>query len=164
MEKYSFTYVNDCGNGYIVDEKEFSSDEEARAHGMQLLEIAMRDDQRENAPMTPYVIVDKLADDDDDPIALFDCHQPQKMTWEEYNASEQDTYLDEDNAADQEVVYTNDIYDVRVFKTFSDESDHYFSGEDEDFVIIDSKDGTQESYLLYGCTIEDAIFYIENND
>lgn len=73
MKRYSFTYVNSYGNGNIVDEKYFSSDEEAKDHGMQLLEIAMRDDQRENAP-SPYVIVDKLdddADDDDDPIASF---------------------------------------------------------------------------------------------
>lgn len=85
----------------------------------------------------------------------------QKMTWDEYNASEQDTYLDDDNAADQEVVYTNDTYEVRVFKTYSEESGHYFLGEDEDFVIVDSKDGSRESFLLYGCTLEDAINYIE---
>lgn len=101
---------------------------------------------------------------DDDKIAVIivngRCDNPIKMTWEEYNASEQDTYLDEDNAADQDVVYSNDTYEVRVFKTYSEESGHYFSGEDEDFVIVDSKDGSQESYLLYGCTLQEAIDYI----
>ena len=84
-----------------------------------------------------------------------------KITWGEYYASEQNTYLDEDNAADQDVVYTNDLYEVRVFKAIPHDAGHYFTGEDEDFVIVDSKDGSRESFLIYGCTLEDAINYIE---
>ncbi len=86
----------------------------------------------------------------------------QKMTWAENNASERATYLDENNTTGQDVVYSNDTYEVRVFKTFSQESGHYFTGEDEDFVIIDSLDGSQESYLLYNCTLPEAIAYINS--
>lgn len=85
---------------------------------------------------------------------------PKVMTWEEYNSSNQDAYLDEDNAADQDVVYSNDTFDVRLFKAVPHDSDHYFTGEDEDFAIIDGKDGSV-SYLLYGCTLREAIKYIE---
>lgn len=87
---------------------------------------------------------------------------PQKMTWEEYNASSQDTYLDEDNPADCKVVYENDAYDIRVFKTFENDEDHFFSGEDEDFVIIEGKYPEHESFLLCKCTLQEAIDYIEN--
>ena len=105
-----------------------------------------------------------LADDDKIAVIIVNGQygdRPKKMTWDEYNSSEQNTCLDEDNAADQDVVYSNDTYEVRVFKTYSEESGHYFSGEDEDFVIVDSKDGSRESFLIYGCTLEDAINYIE---
>ena len=86
---------------------------------------------------------------------------PQVMTWGEYNSSVQDSYLDEENAADQDVVFSNDLYEIRVFKTINHEDSHFFNGEDEDFAIIDSKDGSQESYLLYGCTLSEAINYIQ---
>lgn len=83
-----------------------------------------------------------------------------QITWEAYYSSKQDFYLDNENAADQTIVYDNDNYEVRVAKN-KNEQDHIFSGNDDDFVMIDSKDGTKESYLLYDCTITEAIEYVE---
>lgn len=91
----------------------------------------------------------------------FDDENVKKMIWEEYNASSQDTYLDEDNAADCKVVYENGAYNIRVLKTFENDEDHFFSGEDEDFVIIDGKYPEIDSFLLYNCTLKEAIDYVE---
>lgn len=88
-------------------------------------------------------------------------NSPKVMTWEEYNNSLQNAYLDEENSADQDVVFSNDTYIIRMFKAISHDNDHYFTGEDEDFAIIESKDGSFDSYLLYGCTLSEAIYYIK---
>lgn len=101
---------------------------------------------------------------DDDKIAVIIVNengsQPPKMTWEEYKSSNQDTYLDDENTADQEVVYSDDVHEIRVFKAISHDESHVFSGEDEDFVIVESKYGADDSYLLYGCTLQEAINYV----
>ncbi len=123
------------------------------------LEQALRDN---DSLKSASDIRDEMLDNIDEIYyGYFDDETVKKMTWEEYNSSEQNAYLDEENSADQDVVFSNDTYIIRMFKAISHDNDHYFTGEDEDFAIVESKDGSFDSYLLYGCTLSDAIYYIK---
>lgn len=121
------------------------------------LEQALRDN---DSLKSASDIRDEMLDNIDEIYyGYFDDETVKKMTWEEYNNSLQNSYLDEENSADQDVVFSNDTYIIRMFKAISHDNDHYFTGEDEDFAIIESKDSLFDSYLIYGCTLSDVISY-----
>ena len=78
------------------------------------------------------------------------------MEWSEYLNTQQETYLDSENNADNEVVYKNDNYTVCAHKSLhAGENDYYFAGSDEDFAIIRNNDGKE--YLCYDCTLSEII-------
>ena len=85
-----------------------------------------------------------------------------KMTWDEYNNSEQETYLDEENGADTEIVWENNDYQINAFKALDVKEDHFFAGEDEDFAVVSNKADVE--YLVYDCTLAELIEYYSRED
>lgn len=85
-----------------------------------------------------------------------------RMTWDEYVHSAQETYLDEENGADTEIVWENDSFIINAFKALNAKADHFFSGKDEDFAIVSNKADIE--YLVYDCTLADLIEYYSRED
>jgi len=88
------------------------------------------------------------------------------LSWEEYFSSKQEIYLNNENSADYAVMrkYEDDDEIVTVtasaMKGYCNE-DHWFSGGDDDYVIIDYPyDGP--SYLLYGGSWNDVDEYMKS--
>ena len=84
------------------------------------------------------------------------------MTWDEYVHSQQETYLDEENGADCEIVYENSNIIIYAFKALEVKEEHYFQGKDEDFAIVSNHADLE--WLVWGCTLADLIEYYSDED
>ena len=66
MNTYSFTYINQFGNGEVVEVKDLTSDQEAMLHGRELLEDCVSDyaeqDHWRADNQSPEIVIDKWAD------------------------------------------------------------------------------------------------------
>ncbi len=66
MNTYSFSYINQFGNGEVVEVKDLTSDQEAMLHGRELLELYVRDisdrELRRQDWQDPCIGIDKWAD------------------------------------------------------------------------------------------------------
>lgn len=87
-----------------------------------------------------------------------------RMSWGKYFNSKQDIYLDKENCADQEVKYYrgNDYgqyIEACAMKGYCNDENHWFTGEDDDFVIINENEDA--SWLLYDCNWRMVKAYIE---
>lgn len=85
-----------------------------------------------------------------------------EMTWDEYVHSQQETYLDEENGADTEIVYENSNIIIYAFKALKVNEEHYFQGKDEDFAIVGNHADLE--WLVWGCTLADLIEYYSDED
>lgn len=56
---YSFVYINNHGNGTVVEVKDFATDQEAIEHGRELLELSLCDIPYRSHP---EIVIDKWAD------------------------------------------------------------------------------------------------------
>lgn len=78
MNTYSFTHINQWGNGEVIETKSFATDEEAKAHGEELLNIVRNEplSSRADAEL-PYIIIDKWEngypseESEEEPVASF---------------------------------------------------------------------------------------------
>lgn len=86
------------------------------------------------------------------------------MSWEKYYKTQQEVYLDSENPADQSIIldYYNKYGEnvvARAMTAYVDKD--FFSGQDDEFVVIDFDMARDfESYLLYDCTWDDVDKYL----
>ena len=62
MTTYSFTYINQHGNGNVTDVKDFESDQEAIKHGRELLDLSIQDmvpQPHSSGFQDPCMVIDK---------------------------------------------------------------------------------------------------------
>lgn len=85
MKTYSFTYINQYGNGEVVETKEFATDNEAQEYGKSLLNLCTQDipqDRLRGDWQNPEMVIDKWengypsedtfgTEDEEEPIATF---------------------------------------------------------------------------------------------
>lgn len=66
MNTYSFSYINQFGNGEVIEVKDLTNDQEAILHGRELLELYVRDisdrELRRQDWQDPCIGIDKWAD------------------------------------------------------------------------------------------------------
>ena len=66
MKTYSFSYINQFGNGEVVEVKDLTSDQEAMLRGRELLEGCVSDyvgqDHWQADSQDPQIVIDKWAD------------------------------------------------------------------------------------------------------
>ncbi|MBR5728852.1 MAG: hypothetical protein IKX61_01405 [Prevotella sp.] len=86
-----------------------------------------------------------------------------QFTWDEYNNSQQEAYLDEENGADTEIVFENEDWTISAFKALNATEKHYFYGTDEDFAIVSNRVDFSE-VLVYDCTLSELIEFIEKQN
>lgn len=77
------------------------------------------------------------------------------MEWKDYLNTQQDVYLDEENNADNEIVYENDGYTVWAQKSLHADGEHFFSGSGIDFAMVSNN--AEYEYLCYDCTLNEII-------
>jgi len=74
MTTYSFTYINQHGNGNVTDIKNFESNQEAMKHGCELLERTIQDivpKPHSSGFKDPCIVIDKWEggySDEKDPV------------------------------------------------------------------------------------------------
>ena len=70
-------------------------------------------------------------------------------------------YLDNENNADNEIVYENDRFRIMAHGSLHAGNEYYFSGEDLDFAMISNKEDVE--YLCCECTLEEIIQHLNKN-